>query len=214
MDRRRAYPTRKGRRAKVSIKATQVVVARPYNALKSLPESLTLNYLHLFEENPPAGEAAVDWKLLTTEPIDTPQQVERVVDIYRRRWVIEEFFKALKTGCAIEARQLESLHALQNATAMMLPIAWHLLAIRTSARQSPHAPATRVFNQVQLQILRKLTDRPPPDNATVADALSALAALGGHIKNNGDPGWMVLGRGYKDLIAAERVWRAATYDQS
>ena len=159
-------------------------------------------------------DSAVDWKLLTTEPTDTPQQVERVVDIYRRRWVIEEFFKALKTGCAIEGRQLESLHALQNATAMMLPIAWHLLAIRTSARQSPHAPATRVFNQVQLQILRKLTDRPPPDNATVADALSALAALGGHIKNNGDPGWMVLGRGYKDLIAAERVWRAATYDQS
>jgi hypothetical protein len=31
----------------------------------------------------------------------------------------------------------------------------------------------------------------------------AIAALGGHIKNNGDPGWLVLGRGLHDLLLLE-----------
>jgi hypothetical protein len=38
-------------------------------------------------------------------------------------------------------------------------------------------------------------------NTTVADALLAIARLGGHIKDNGPPGWIVLGRGYQKLLA-------------
>jgi hypothetical protein len=36
-----------------------------------------------------------------------------------------------------------------------------------------------------------------------------IAALGGHIKNNGDPGWLVLGRGFTRFVEAEAVWRLA-----
>jgi hypothetical protein len=46
---------------------------------------------------------------VTTEPIATEQQVAAVVDAYRQRWLIEEFFKALKTGCQYQQLQLESL---------------------------------------------------------------------------------------------------------
>jgi hypothetical protein len=45
--------------------------------------------------------------------------------------------------------------------------------------------------------------------------LHSVAALGGHIKNNGDPGWMVLGRGFRRFAEAEEVWQAMReYDQS
>ena len=30
-----------------------------------------------------------------------------------------------------------------------------------------------------------------------------VAALGGHIKNNGEPGWIVLGRGLDELLLIE-----------
>ena len=30
------------------------------------------------------------------------------MNIYRTRWTIEEFFKALKTGCLYEQREFES----------------------------------------------------------------------------------------------------------
>jgi hypothetical protein len=45
-----------------------------------------------------------------------------------------------------------------------------------------------------------------PSAPTARDALLAVAALGGHIKNNGDPGWIVLGRGYQDLLRLELGW--------
>ena len=38
--------------------------------------------------------------------------------------VVEEFFKALKTGCAYETRQLRTYDALVVALMIFLPIAW------------------------------------------------------------------------------------------
>ena len=64
-----------------------------------------------------------------------------MVDAYRARWVIEELFKALKTGCQIEKRQMESYGALRIALALFLPIAVRLLALRDAARSEPDAPA-------------------------------------------------------------------------
>jgi len=42
------------------------------------------------------------WSLITTEPIDIRAQIEFNVDAYRIRCGIEDFFKALKTGCQFE----------------------------------------------------------------------------------------------------------------
>jgi hypothetical protein len=41
---------------------------------------------------------------------------------------------------------------------------------------------------------------------TVRDAMLGVAALGGHIKNNGDPGWQVLGRGFRRFLELEEGW--------
>ena len=81
----------------------------------------------------------MEWQLVTSEPIGTQEQVLRVVDWYRGRWLIEEFFKALKTGCAYEKRQLESFATLQIALALLAPVAWQLLLLRQLARAAPDA---------------------------------------------------------------------------
>jgi hypothetical protein len=70
------------------------------------------------------------WFLVTAEPVETREQLELIVDAYRARWIIEEFFMALKTGCQIERRQLESYRSLSNALAIFLPIAVRLQALR------------------------------------------------------------------------------------
>ena len=57
--------------------------------------SLTLQVVEVREVDPPAAEAPVVWRLVTTEPIDTEAQVAAVVDAYCQRWLIEEFFKAV-----------------------------------------------------------------------------------------------------------------------
>jgi hypothetical protein len=118
---------------------------------KSGPPSLTVNVVRVWELETPEGEIPVEWLLFTSEPVDVAPQISQVVDWYRARWVIEEYFKSLKTGCAYEERQLESRHALENALALLLPIAWQLLLLRQLARDEPDRPAASVLPPSQLE---------------------------------------------------------------
>jgi hypothetical protein len=146
--------------------------------------------------------------LVTNEPIDTAEQVAAVVDAYRARWVIEEFFKALKTGCQIEKRQMESYEALLIALALFLPIAVRLLALRDAARTEPDA-ACVALTATQLQLLRACGRRTMSETPSNKQVLLALAALGGHLRSNGPPGWIVLGRAFDKLLVLEQGWVAA-----
>lgn len=204
---RRAYPARGARNATLNISAGAVVVDRPKCASRTPESELGLNFVRVFEPNPPRGEAAIEWRLWTTEPIGTEEQLLAVVDDYRCRWRIEEFFKALKTGCGVEARQLETHRALVNALALLAPIAWRLLRLRSIGASDVARAATTVLTPVQLACLsgalRKRGRPPLPPDPTARDALHGVAALGGHLARNGDPGWLVLGRGLDDLLKIE-----------
>lgn len=203
------FAPRKGRNARLSIRAMSLVIKRPNYTSAASPQWLPLNVVHVVEIDAPVGEAPIEWTLLTSEPIETPDDVLAVVDYYRGRWIIEEYFKALKQGCAIEKRQLESYEALTNALAIFVPVAWKLLEMRTVARTEPTAPATEVLGPTQIDVLRACGPLKLPPNPTVRDALLAVAKLGGHIKNNGEPGWLVIARGFQKLLTLEVGWLAA-----
>jgi hypothetical protein len=215
---RELYPPRAERLAKLQIRAATLTIPRPKRRryATGFPATITVNVVTVQEIETPAGEEPVCWKLVTTEPIDTADQVEAIVDFYRARWTIEEFFKALKTGCAFEKRQLESLRTILNALAVFSVVAWRLLLLRCVARDAPEGPATDALTDEQVRVLQTLSAMQAPGlphvemppNATAHDALLAVAALGGHIKNNGSPGWLVLGRGYDALLLLQLGWQA------
>jgi hypothetical protein len=202
------HPPRESRNALLHFSAMNVELCKPRYVADD-PASLNLRFVRVWEPTPPAGEEPVEWLLLTNESCETPEQIVRVVDLYRCRWVIEEFFKALKTGCALEKRQFESREALTNILALFVPIAVHLLWIRSCARDTPDAPASDVFTSLQLTVLRHRSHRPMPENPTAKEALWVLAGIGGHIPNNGWPGWQVLGRAYVKLLEAVEIWKLA-----
>lgn len=222
--RNKLHPPRTERSARLAIRARSVTLPRPQNFGKTseLAKTLTLNLVSVREVAAPKHATPVTWAILTTEPIATIADVERIVDAYRARWTIEEFFKALKTGCAYEKRQLESFHSLRNALAIFSVIAWRMLLMRSQSRDAANSPAQTVLTRRQAILLRKLTtlrapgipdiQLPPEPNAS--DALLAVAKLGGHIRNNGPPGWQVIGRGYERLLLLELGWMVARSDQS
>lgn len=92
--------------------------------------------------------------------------------------------------------------------ALSLPIAVELLALRTLARSDETAPATAILTDEALKALRHISHRPLPLKPTVQDALWCIAGLGGHIKNNGPPGWQVLQRGMEKFAAFAAGWCA------
>lgn len=205
---RSSHKKREARSAKLAFSATTAIFRRPRYQPASLPEEVEINVVRVFEPNPPRGEDPVEWVLLTSEPIVTKRDVVTIVDIYRARWLIEECNKALKTGCRYEDRQFESRDALLTLLAMTLPIAVELLWLRAACRQNPNSPATHVLTPLQLKILAKMRSRKLPPRPTVHDALWAIAAIGGHMKTNGEPGWLVLHRGMTKLLAYEQGWLA------
>lgn len=194
---------RQEREATLAISAGKVVVRRPANIEEELPETLELKVVHVWELDPPADVEPVEWHLLTTEPIDTEEEILKVVDYYRCRWLVEEYFKALKTGCSYETRQLESYHTLLNGLALFIPVAWNILRLRTLSRSQPELPAEHVLTETQIEVLQCRYPKLMPEQPTVQDALLAVARLGGHLRRNGQPGWLVLIRGYKRLVVLE-----------
>jgi|tagenome__1003787_1003787.scaffolds.fasta_scaffold20773948_1 hypothetical protein len=200
----RQHPPRKARVANLKASATSVTILRATMVSRKLPASLKINVVRVFEVDTPDGCEPVEWLLLTTEKIKTARDISVVIDAYCARWVIEEYFKALKTGCGFEKRQLENRHALLNALALFTPIAWRLLLLRSLARERTDTPAADALTPLQLRILQRHERTQLRADATVLEAMLAVAALGGHIKNNGPPGWQVLGRGLEDLLLMER----------
>ena len=200
-------PVRENRTAVLEIRAAKVTLPRTDGAGGRGPATLSLNLIEAIEHDPPTGQEPIQWWLYTNEPIDSDVDVLAAIDAYRGRWVVEEYFKALKTGCRFEQRQLETRHALQNALAVFASVAWRLLLLRSLSRDAPNEPATLVLTELQIRALRGFLQIKQktrlPARLRIREAMLAVAKVGGHIANNGDPGWLVLGRGLDRLLDIE-----------
>lgn len=201
---KRKHPARPARKANLRVSAYPVTIAKPHQAPKSWPEGISFNIVHVTEPNPPEGQEPVDWLLATTQPIDTDVQIHQIVDDYRARWTIEEFFKAMKTGCAVEQRQIENGASLLNVFATYLPIAAQMLQLRTLARDQTVMHTVKL-SKTRLSVLQSLSSLPLSDRSTAREAFLAIARLGGHLPQNGEPGWLVLSRGFRRLLEAEAL---------
>jgi len=209
---KKGHPGRRERAATLSVRSASVELCKPQFAQTDVP-SIELNVVHVFEATPPAGEEPIEWTLLTTESIDCATDVEAVVDHYRSRWRVEEFFRALKSGCSVEKRQLEDRAGLVRVLAIFAPIAWRLLAMRTLSRLERPPPASTLFDAIDLRAVRFLARKRKhhlPAEPTVRDVMLAIAAAGGHLKRNGDPGWITIGRGYDDFALVRETLASVT----
>src|SRR5258706_6299971 len=186
---RRRHPQRDARQARVAIASSRIVI--PARSRTSGDGPVSVNVVRVWEPKPPKGQPPVEWILLTSESVQSAETLLKVVDIYRKRWLIEDFFKALKTGCSLEKRQVASYAALQKVLALLAPIAYRLLLLRGIHRErSAKTPARVAFDPVDLMLIAQAQRQPTKTPTTLHEAIMLLARLGGHIRNNGLAGWM------------------------
>lgn len=187
--------------ARLEIRAKTIKLFRAHQHPEHLPESLDLNFVEAREVGAPQGTTPVVWRLITTESIETDAQISKIIDIYKKRWLIEEFFKVLKTGCQFESHQLENIKGLLVALSIESAIAWQLLRLRDVGRRSPDTLGRELLTPCQYLTIRQLRAKRgiPFKELSVLEVTQELAMLGSHLKNNGLPGWIVLKRGIKKL---------------
>lgn len=195
------HNSREEREAIVKISAKEMNICLISSTGSKLKKTISLNVVRVFEEPKSSllREDLVEWLLLTTESIKTKAQVLRVVDIYRARWMIEEYFKGLKTGCRLEERLLADSDSWYRILTLYLPVAARLLNLRLSDEES----FNHGFTDLQIKILKMKAGKKLNTNKEI---LYQLAKLGGHLKTNGPPGWITLFRGYQELLAMEQGW--------
>jgi transposase-like protein/DDE family transposase len=197
----RARPGQKRRKAKLEVRAATVLLRGPQRPGGRL-EPERLNVVEVREIDPPEGVEAIHWVLLTSWPCESLAEMLRVVKSYARRWLIEEFHKALKTGVGAEDSQLTSARSLQALIGILSVVALRLLNLKLLSRTHPDGKVQPEEIGAEALALLEKAYRKPPDGWTNQTVLISIARMGGFLARKGDgpPGWRILWQGWHRLM--------------
>jgi hypothetical protein len=127
----RARPKQPARTAKLEVYsgALSMPIPRHRSAyVKGLnPAPLTMSVVWVREVDAPAGVKPIEWVLYTSLPVETFDDAWTVIEYYECRWLIEEYHKALKTGCGVQRRLLRKAKRLEPVVGLMSVVAVRLL---------------------------------------------------------------------------------------
>lgn len=200
-----ATTQRPGRTATVQFSFVAVrLVPSPQPRGQHSQEPLAVWLVRVWESAPPAGAEPLEWFLLTNIPVERAAEARQVIAYYECRWVVEEYHKALKTGCDIECMQFTHQSRLEPMIALQSVVALTLLNLRDASRRpdAQTAPASEVVAQEYVNVLSAWRHGEVRPDWTVQEFFLALARLGGHQNRRRDkrPGWLVLWRGWTTLM--------------
>ncbi len=149
---------------------------------------------------PPPGTDPLEWILLTNRPVQSLEQAREVVEDYACRWMVEDYHKAIKSGCGIEETQMTTLHGLHNVIALLSVLGVHVLRLRCNARdeQIRQQPARLHEEPLKVQLAARDSKHANWREMTAWEFYIAVAKMGGYVLNphKRPPGWIVLWRGY------------------
>lgn len=198
---------RLARSATVTVRFGSFRLNPPRNHAKQKTEELPdieMNAIYVLEENPPEGEDAIEWMLLTNLEVTSFEQAYEKIQWYGLRWRIEMFFKVLKSGFRVEDCRLAHGERLARYLTIMSIVAWRLFMITLIARTDPKQCCTSWLAPSEWKILFRKTNRNrtlPQKPPTIKEAVAWIAKLGGYLgrKCDGPPGTITLWRGWKRL---------------
>ncbi len=180
------HQPRQSRKTQVEVRATTVTLQPPRRPDRVLPP-VTINVVLVREIGAPADDVPVEWLLLTTLSVETIEQVQEIVAFYTVRFLIEVFFKVVKSGCRIEERRFEALDRLLPCLAVYLIVAWRTLMLCRLGQSSPDLDCEAVFEPSEWQAVWKVMQQgalpaAPPKLQVI---LKLIAQLGGYVNRPG-----------------------------
>ncbi|MEQ1905038.1 MAG: IS4 family transposase [Pirellulaceae bacterium] len=201
--------SRIARSANLVIKACEVSLRPPERPDRTLPP-VTLNVVLAEELNPPAGQPAVQWLLLTTLPIASLDEVLTIIDYYCCRWPIENFFKVLKSGCRVEERQFETLDRELNAIAVYLIAAWRIHLLVHLGREVPELDCNVLFEESEWMSICIVVDGKAPEKTpTLNEFIRKVSSLGGYVnRKKTEPGYQTLWIGLQRMHDLATAYQA------
>lgn len=206
-----AQHERRARTAKLAIRCAKVTLEPPKGDPR-FTRSREVWVIYVTEEEPPQDAEPIEWLLLTSEPTETADQAWLRVDWYAVRWLIEEFHKVVKSGCRLEASQLDDAADIKRLAAMIAVTAVRLLMLRELAHRAadPNCPEQEpavlqsAVPWLWIFVVARAAKKNPadPEKLTPREFWLRIARQGGYIgrKSDGRPGWSTIWQGWYDFM--------------
>lgn len=220
-----AAPGRPARRATLALRFTAISLTCPRRPAggASLPKTLTVNLVDVREIDPPAGQPGAHWRLLTTHDVTSLAEAQRIADFYRRRWVIEQLFRILKTkGFDVEALRIAEDGPREKLVMAALVAAVTVLQLVHARDGAPPGQTLRpladafephdrpvleaLCNSLEGKTERQKNPHPP---GSLAFAAWICARLGGWTGYYGKPGPIVMLNGWLQFQTIKHGWTIA-----
>jgi len=181
---------RRPRKVHLSLRFGRVVLQRPKNTTeRDLPASVAVNFVEVIELHPPKGAQPIHWLLLTTHEVASVADAWQIVAWYKRRWIIEQFFRSMKTqGLRIEDSQLETAEGLMKLVAIAAKAATIVIQLVQARNGENVLPAGFAFSAEEIEVLDAINkdlqgktqlQKNPHRKRTLAWAAWVIAKLGG-----------------------------------
>lgn len=201
---------RDAREITVTVHSGKVCLNDPRRTANRKADGVAVNAVLVSEVNPPKGVQPVEWLLLTSLPIRGNKQLETIIDYYEKRWVIELYFKVLKSGCKIESRRFEHMDRFLPALALYMIIAWRSLYICRLSRTHEDASCEMVYSKAEWQSVWQIIQRsqPPGKPPRLMEMTKIVAQLGGYVnrKSAGPPGPQTMWLGLQRMHDIATCW--------
>ncbi len=189
----------------------RVTLRGPARPGGKLPD-LEVNVVLVSELNPPPGVEPIEWILLTDLPIDTVEDVLRVVDYYMCRWQIEIYFRILKSGCKVEESQLETAERFEPYLALDMIVAWRIMYVMMMGRECPDLPCDVALDDDEWRAVYATVKKEPPpaQPPSMKTMVGLIASLGGWLGRpcDGEPGPKAMWVGMQRMTDLALGWRA------
>jgi hypothetical protein len=184
-----ARAARPARLARLELRFGTIELARPQSKfLHHLPKSLPLAVVDVREINAEADVEPLHWRLLTSHDVAGIEDAWRIVQWYKQRWIIEQFFRVLKTqGLKLEDSQIGTADRLLKLVAIAAKAAVITIQL-LQARGGGSQPLRVAFDDGEIGALaalnkqleaksKRLKNPHPPDS--LAWAAWIIGRLGG-----------------------------------
>lgn len=207
---------RPARETELEVRAAALNFHKAPSKWKGLDNGVPVNVVYVSEtkseqlESIKRKEAPIEWILITSLPIDTPEACLKIVQYYKTRWQIELYFRTLKQGCAVEERRLGEYSSYLNCLSCYMIIAWHIMYIRYMMDSHPDESCELIFTRDEWHAVlsyamdgAKLPKKPP----TLEEFVYLIAKLGGYKKNKkSPPGVQMIWEGLTKMNVIVQSW--------
>ena len=213
-----ARPGQRKRQARIGVRFGRVTLQRP----KSRPvepgvaAQQPVFLVEAREIDPPPGVTPAHWRLLTSHRVESFEQARWITQLYRRRWVIEQLFRTIKSkGFDIESVSIETA-PFTTLCAMTLVAGVSCMQMVQDRDGAAGRPLQDVFEADDRPALEAVSatlegktekQKNPHPKGSLAFAAWVCARLGGWTGYYGKPGPVVMLHGLYQFRAIQRGYQ-------